>query len=232
MRPPAVLVLLPLLRIVFAASPASPKTLSVGEATKRQVRSSKEHVAVAVQPDGHISEAPGEKIQSATTRIEAKPHQAVEHEEKASTPKSHEALPRKATETATETKPEIEKIMNIEKQALFIHTAQAEESWKSAFFFFASLVLIVVLALACVFRMKQKQDEQKQEPSRPIAQASGSLQAHLNDSSSTSDSGEKIAMLFDRVRQSLEDLSHEKGTSSATTGPGDVAGGNVKGGQI
>lgn len=231
MRRAAIVVLLPSLHVAFAATPAAPKTLSVGEATARQVRSSKEHVAVAVQPDGHISEAPAETIQSATTRIQARPHQAVETEVKVSLPKAHETPARKAAEAVTETKPDHEKTMDIEKQVLFIHTAQAEESWKSAFFFFASLVLIVALAVACLFRMKHQQD-QKHEPSRPTAQASGSLQSHLNDSSSTSDSGEKIAMLFDRVRQSLEDLSHEKGTGSATAGPGDVAGGNVKGGQI
>jgi len=236
MRPFTVLVFLPSLQIAFAAAPTASKTLSVGETTGRQVRASKEHVAVEVQPNGHIAEAPHEKIQASTARIEAKPHKAVEEKivkEEAAIPKAQPAPAQKA-KAHVEAKPDgiMDKIMDFEKQAVFIHMAEAEESWKSAFFFFASLVLFVSLAAGCLYQMKKKQDDQKAESTRATSSASGSsatkLQSHLNDSSSTSDSGEKIAMLFDRVRQSLEDLSHEKGP--ATTGPGDVAGG--KGGQI
>jgi hypothetical protein len=250
MSPTAVFFLLPTLQLVRAAAPASSKTLAAGEATARQVRASKEHVAVEVQSNGHLSEAAPQKMGSATARMEAKPHKAVDQvppvpnppeaaEQKTVQEKTAEEVPpvpRPPEAAATkfvETKPDDAKTMNFEKEALFIHTAEAEESWKSAFFFFASLVLIVILAAACVFRLKNQAD-QKQEPTRQALQASSSsapkLSSNINDSSSTSDSGEKIAMLFDRVRQSLEDLSHEKGSGSATTGPGDVAGG--KGGQI
>jgi hypothetical protein len=103
------------------------------------------------------------------------------------------------------------------------------ESWKSAFFFFASLVLFVVLAIAVIsffyFNREQAQKtgggpESVSLKANP-AKAGGSQAAYLNDSSSTSDSGEKIAMLFDRVRQSLEDLSDK-----TPTGQADVAGGS------
>lgn len=113
---------------------------------------------------------------------------------------------------------------------------ESNESWKSAFFFFASLVLIVVLAALIIARLYfgyyTKAADESGGPEKvglKAAQASASaaaLQQHLNDTSSTSDSGEKIAMLFDRVRQSLEDLSHEKTPGEQSGGrPGDVAGG-------
>lgn len=109
---------------------------------------------------------------------------------------------------------------------------ESSESWKSAFFFFASLVLIVVLAALIIARIYfgyyTKAADESGGPEKvglKAAQASASaaaLQQHLNDTSSTSDSGEKIAMLFDRVRQSLEDLSDAKGPGEHKA---DVAGG-------
>merc|ERR1719214_415457 len=59
--------------------------------------------------------------------------------------------------------------------------------------------------------------------SKEASASAAALQQHLNDSSSTSDSGEKIAMLFDRVRRSLEDLSNEK-VESQPSQQADVAG--------
>lgn len=109
-----------------------------------------------------------------------------------------------------------------------------EKSWKSAFFFFASLVLIAVLAIVVVsiFYFNRDQSKAGDAPETvglkgASAKASGSQ--YINDSSSTSDSGEKIAMLFDRVRQSLEDLSDKTAAQQA-----DVAGGQSQeqGGKI
>jgi hypothetical protein len=96
-----------------------------------------------------------------------------------------------------------------------------EESWKSAFFFFASLVLIVVLVGAIVSGVYfNREQAAKKAAAEKVSLTKDSLQAPLNDSSSTSDSGEKIAMLFDRVRKSLEDLSDKTPAEQA-----DVAGG-------
>lgn len=252
MRSIAILVVLRLLHVAFAATPAvtpaASQTLSVGETTARQVRASKDHVAVVVKPNGHVDEAPVEKIAATTRAQEAKPHKAavpVEDKALAAEAFNHtaHAAPEKTQKAAEEKAPvlkadkvvPIEKTVDLQKEALFVHMAEAEESWKSAFFFLASLVLIVVLVGACVMQIKQNVEAGKVEAgqslrSTPAASSSAAkLPSHLNDSSSTSDSGEKIAMLFDRVRQSLEDLSHEKGTDLPTA-PGDVAGG--KGGQI
>lgn len=101
-----------------------------------------------------------------------------------------------------------------------------EESWKSAFFFFASLVLIVVIVLAIIsgiyFNREQAAKKAAEKVSLTKDPQSAALQAHLNESSSTSDSGEKIAMLFDRVRKSLEDLSDKTPAEQA-----DMAGGQT-----
>eukprot|EP00746_Dinoflagellata_sp_MGD_P162472 gnl/MRDRNA2_/MRDRNA2_90051_c0_seq1.p1 gnl/MRDRNA2_/MRDRNA2_90051_c0~~gnl/MRDRNA2_/MRDRNA2_90051_c0_seq1.p1 ORF type:complete len:327 (+),score=78.50 gnl/MRDRNA2_/MRDRNA2_90051_c0_seq1:102-983(+) len=104
---------------------------------------------------------------------------------------------------------------------------QSEESWKSAFFFFASLVLMAVLAIALIglfyFRRDQAQKTDGPETVGLKSTATKGGSQYVNDSSSTSDSGEKIAMLFDRVRQSLEDLSDK------TAQQADVAGGRAQG---
>lgn len=100
---------------------------------------------------------------------------------------------------------------------------ESGESWKSAFFFFGSLVLFVVLAMALIgfFYFNRDQAEKTGAADSVGLKATPSSQACLNESSSTSDSGEKIAMLFDRVRQSLEDLSDK-----APAAQSDVAGGH------
>lgn len=98
----------------------------------------------------------------------------------------------------------------------------SEESWKSAFFFFASLVLFAVLAIGMIaYLYKNREEAQKTGGAESAALKAN---AYVGDSSSTSDSGEKIAMLFDRVRQSLEDLSDK-----APAGQADVAGGKTSG---
>lgn len=92
------------------------------------------------------------------------------------------------------------------------------ESWKSAFFFFASLVLMVILAglvMSGLYYSRQQSEKANAPETAPLSSA-----GLINESSSTSDSGEKIAMLFDRVRQSLEDLSDK------TPAQGDMAGGH------
>lgn len=104
---------------------------------------------------------------------------------------------------------------------------EKEQSWKSAFFFFASLVLVVILAgfIATRLYMSGKSSNEQFASDKVTLKAheaqsgAAALQQHLNDSSSTSDSGEKIAMLFDRVRKSLEDLGDQ-----APNDPADVAG--------
>merc|ERR1719159_225425 len=110
MRSVAVLVIFPSLHVAFAATPAASQTLSVGETTARQVRASKDHVAVAVQPNGHVGEAPVEKIAATTRAQEAKPHKTVvpevqraeeAAEGKASAPEAHLA-PEKNHKTAEE----------------------------------------------------------------------------------------------------------------------------------
>lgn len=97
-----------------------------------------------------------------------------------------------------------------------------DESWKSAFFFFASLVLIVVLVgfIISMFYYNREKDAQDGGAEKVGLTQPSTVQAPLNDSSSTSDSGEKIAMLFDRVRKSLEDLSDKTPAEQA-----DMAGG-------
>jgi hypothetical protein len=103
---------------------------------------------------------------------------------------------------------------------------ESEQSWKSAFFFFASLVLIAVLAVGVIGIFYFNRDQsQKTDGGETVGLKATSSKAgqYINDSSSTSDSGEKIAMLFDRVRQSLEDLS-DKSAQQA-----DVAGGQAQG---
>lgn len=102
--------------------------------------------------------------------------------------------------------------------------AKGTDSWKSAFFFFASLLLVVILAGTIAARLYMGQKEQTAQPDKLDLKSKSSggaaaLQHHLNDSSSTSDSGEKIAMLFDRVRKSLEDLGDQAPNDAA-----DVAG--------
>merc|ERR550514_1580244 len=112
---------------------------------------------------------------------------------------------------------------------------------KSTFFFFASIVLIVILASMIVARIYSGYHAHKEEVSasdtaslkgKTASASAAALQQHLNDSSSTSDSGEKIAMLFDRVRRSLEDLSNEKVESEqadvAGQGPAASAQGQTK----
>jgi hypothetical protein len=111
---------------------------------------------------------------------------------------------------------------------LEVEAGESEESWKSAFFFFASLVLIVVLVGATIsmFYFNKEQAAKKAEADKVAFKAGTKkedLQASLQDSSSTSDSGEKIAMLFDRVRKSLEDLSDKTPAEQA-----DVAGGQAQ----
>jgi len=118
-------------------------------------------------------------------------------------------------------------VVDLDKVMLFeMAASDPEESWKSAFFFFASLVLIVVLVGAVIsalyFNREQAAKNAGAERSLLAKEPQGAaaLQAQLNDSSSTSDSGEKIAMLFDRVRKSLEDLSDKTPAEQA-----DMAGG-------
>jgi len=102
-----------------------------------------------------------------------------------------------------------------------------QASWKSVFFFFASIVLIVILAggVATHLYMSKKAEGEHVGDSKlglkahEASSGATALQAHLNDSSSTSDSGEKIAMLFDRVRKSLEDLGDQAPNDAA-----DIAG--------
>lgn len=105
---------------------------------------------------------------------------------------------------------------------------KSEESWKSAFFFFASLVLMAVLVIAVISIFYFRRDQaQKADGPETVGLKSSAVKTgsqYINDSSSTSDSGEKIAMLFDRVRQSLEDLSDKTASQQA-----DVAGGRAQG---
>lgn len=110
---------------------------------------------------------------------------------------------------------------------------ETNTSWKSAFFFFASLVLMVSLAgfvAARVYYGKAGGDQLGADKltlkAHETQSGAAALQQQLNDSSSTSDSGEKIAMLFDRVRKSLEDLGDQAPNDAA-----DVAGAGRGGSQ-
>lgn len=107
---------------------------------------------------------------------------------------------------------------------LEVAASDPEESWKSAFFFFASLVLIVVLVGVIVsgIYFNREQAAKKDAAEKVSLTKDSQASVTLNDSSSTSDSGEKIAMLFDRVRKSLEDLSDKTPAEQA-----DMAGGQA-----
>jgi len=174
------------------------------EATIKEVKS---HKTSAVQEDTKVAPASG-----GSSKGEIKPHVAaaeVGQVKPHSTENSEfAALP--------------EGVVLLEMAA-----TEPQESWKSAFFFFASLVLIVVVVLAIMsgiyFNREQVARTAAAEKGKSTSKTEGAaLQAHLNESSSTSDSGEKIAMLFDRVRKSLEDLSDKTPAEQA-----DMAGGQT-----
>lgn len=217
---------------------------------ERQVRASSEVVSMAVEPQGEVtrvqrSEPVAAKVQLQSEPVAAKVSMKVEPDGEVSKVQRSEPV---ASKVQLDAKPVAAKVQlasepakatQAEKVAvtqpkIIAATAPddsgSNKSWKSTFFFFASIVLIVILASMIIARIYSGYNAQKaNEASSPESVAlkgqkasasAAALQQHLNDSSSTSDSGEKIAMLFDRVRRSLEDLSNEKVESQE----GDVAG--------
>jgi len=184
-----------------------------------------EHMAKATMPMREAaSQAEKKEIavhsQDKEVKVSTLAKGAMEGKE-AHKPVQVQGMAKKARET---TKPKKIAGKTLIPEGIFlVEEAEAEESWKSAFFFFASLVLfaVVTVAVISIFYYNRDQSQQAGAPeTEGLKSSRASASQYMNDSSSTSDSGEKIAMLFDRVRQSLEDLSDK-----APAGQADAAGG-------
>eukprot|EP00746_Dinoflagellata_sp_MGD_P163516 gnl/MRDRNA2_/MRDRNA2_91598_c0_seq1.p1 gnl/MRDRNA2_/MRDRNA2_91598_c0~~gnl/MRDRNA2_/MRDRNA2_91598_c0_seq1.p1 ORF type:complete len:251 (+),score=74.30 gnl/MRDRNA2_/MRDRNA2_91598_c0_seq1:110-862(+) len=178
--------------------PKVEKKLEESKAHEATIKEVKSHATSAAQKDSVTVDA-----QNAAPRTEIKPHTTGA---KVGDIKLHD------TESA-----------QLPEGVVLFEMAVTEpmESWKSAFFFFACIVLIVILVGAVVSGYYfNREQAAKKATTEKVSLTKDAMQAPLNDSSSTSDSGEKIAMLFDRVRKSLEDLSDKTPAEQA-----DVAGG-------
>lgn len=192
-------------------------------------------VSMAVDPDGHISGGASAATRTPMTirtmekqeekkKEEAKVDVVKKEDKKVVQAKPHGIVAAQAP-TDEPAQPQTQQAPKQDAQP----AAKGGKSWKSAFFFFASLVLMVVLAGAIAARLYVSKKESEQASSsteratlkaREAHTGAAALQQHLNDSSSTSESGEKIAMLFDRVRKSLEDLGDQAPDAADVAGTG------------
>lgn len=235
--------------MAFAAAPRGQAALAAEDPkeapSERQVRASPEVkensaarkankvVSMAVEPDGHISGGASAATpmtirtmekQEEKKKEEAKVDVVKKEDKKVVQAKPHGVVAAQAP-TDEPAQPQSQQAPKQDAQP----AAKGGKSWKSAFFFFASLVLMVVLAGAIAARLYASKKESEQASSsgeratlkaQEAQTGAAALQQHLNDSSSTSDSGEKIAMLFDRVRKSLEDLGDQAPDAADVAGTG------------